>query len=91
MAVPQDAEEPVCPENFRKSLKDGSFTVPDITTKVYKEECTYCFRTPFFAGGLFVCLKTYACFCFTHVGLYAEQSGNTLFLHISSKKARLDF
>ncbi|CAJ0592736.1 unnamed protein product [Cylicocyclus nassatus] len=64
--------------------------VPDITTKVYKEECTYCFRTPFFAGGLFVCLKTYACFCFTHVGLYAEQSGNTLFLHISSKKVTLE-
>ncbi|VDO20429.1 unnamed protein product, partial [Haemonchus placei] len=39
-------------------------------------------------GGIFVCLKTYACFCFTHVGLYAEQSRNTLFLHILSKKVR---
>ncbi|KAL6730239.1 hypothetical protein Aduo_001225 [Ancylostoma duodenale] len=90
MAVPQDAEEPVCPERFRRTLREGSFTVPDISTKVYKEECTYCFRTPFFTGGLFVCLKTYACFCFTHVGVYAEQSGNTLFLHISSKKVNLE-
>ncbi|KHJ97456.1 UBA/TS-N domain protein [Oesophagostomum dentatum] len=90
MAVPQDAEEPVCPENFRKTLKEGSFAVPDITTKIYKEECTYCFRTPFFPGGLFICLKTYACFCFTHVGVYAEQSHNTLFLHISSKKVPLE-
>ncbi|KAK6059889.1 hypothetical protein COOONC_02457 [Cooperia oncophora] len=90
MAVPQDAEEPVCPERFRASLKESSFTVPDIATKVFKEECTYCFRTPFFPGGLFVCLKTYACFCFTHVGLYAEQSRNTLFLHIFSKKVNLE-
>ncbi|KAK6728645.1 hypothetical protein RB195_005968 [Necator americanus] len=90
MAVPQDAEEPVCPENFRSKLREGSFTVPDISTKVYKEECTYCFRTPFFTGGLFVCLKTYACFCFTHVGVYAEQSRNTLFLHISSKKVNVE-
>ncbi|VDL73570.1 unnamed protein product [Nippostrongylus brasiliensis] len=90
MAVPVEAEEPVCPENFRANLKTSAFTVPDISTKVFKEECTYCFRTPFFPGGLFVCLKTYACFCFTHVGLYAEQSQNSLFLHIASKKTKLD-
>lgn len=88
--MPQDAEEPVCPERFRSSLAEASFTVPDISTKVFKEECTYCFRTPFFAGGIFVCLKTYACFCFTHVGVYAEQSRNTLFLHVFSKKVSLE-
>ncbi|KAK6012381.1 UBA/TS-N domain protein, partial [Ostertagia ostertagi] len=47
-------------------------------------------RPVFIPGGLFVCLKTYACFCFTHVGLYAEQSRNTLFLHILSKKVNLE-
>ncbi|VDM57326.1 unnamed protein product [Angiostrongylus costaricensis] len=86
MAVPQDAEESVCPERFRSQLRESSFTIPDISTKIFKEECTFCFRTPFHQGGLFICLRTYACFCFTHVGIYAEQSRNTLFLHICSKK-----
>uniref|UniRef100_A0A0K0CZ92 Ubiquitin carboxyl-terminal hydrolase n=1 Tax=Angiostrongylus cantonensis TaxID=6313 RepID=A0A0K0CZ92_ANGCA len=90
MAVPQDAEESVCPERFRSQLRESSFTIPDISTKIFKEECTFCFRTPFHQGGLFICLKTYACFCFTHVGIYAEQSRNTLFLHICSKKVNLE-
>ncbi|CEF65782.1 Ubiquitin carboxyl-terminal hydrolase [Strongyloides ratti] len=54
--------------------------------KVFKDECIYCFRTPYSEGGIFVCLETFAGFCLKHVLNYINHYEKKVFLNISKKK-----
>ncbi|CAJ0956668.1 unnamed protein product, partial [Mesorhabditis belari] len=69
-------------------LHQEHFTSPNADTKVYKDECIYCFNTPFFEGGLYVCLKTYCSFCPRHVAEYAAQNNCVAFIQHLSKKVK---
>ncbi|KAI1717809.1 ubiquitin carboxyl-terminal hydrolase domain-containing protein [Ditylenchus destructor] len=51
----------------------AALTAPQENQKVYKDECVYCYRTPFFPGGLYVCLKKFVALCPHHIGHYAEK------------------
>uniref|UniRef100_A0A0K0ECA7 Ubiquitin carboxyl-terminal hydrolase n=1 Tax=Strongyloides stercoralis TaxID=6248 RepID=A0A0K0ECA7_STRER len=54
--------------------------------KVFKDECIYCFRTPYSKGGIFVCLNTFAGFCLKHVSDYINRFGKRTFLNIFRRK-----
>uniref|UniRef100_A0A914W0Z9 Ubiquitin carboxyl-terminal hydrolase n=1 Tax=Plectus sambesii TaxID=2011161 RepID=A0A914W0Z9_9BILA len=57
-------------------------------SKVYKDECMYCFHTPEFPGGLYICLKTFFGFCERHVSDYANKSESLNFLHFARKRIK---
>ncbi|KAI1713908.1 ubiquitin carboxyl-terminal hydrolase domain-containing protein [Ditylenchus destructor] len=59
-------------ENIVQS-EGPALTAPQENQKVYKDECVYCYRTPFFPGGLYVCLKKFVALCPHHIGHYAEK------------------
>ncbi|CAI4223100.1 unnamed protein product [Auanema sp. JU1783] len=69
-----------------KDIDSTQYTVPSILTKVYKDECMYCFNTPFFEGGVYVCLKSFYCVCTKHVAFYSSRFGHKLFVQIESRK-----
>uniref|UniRef100_A0A0N4ZNJ6 Ubiquitin carboxyl-terminal hydrolase n=1 Tax=Parastrongyloides trichosuri TaxID=131310 RepID=A0A0N4ZNJ6_PARTI len=72
------------------SIPDGiidgkSISVCSSQDKVFKDECMYCFKTPFSDGGLFVCLKTFVGFCLEHVKEYVNRQSKYIFLNIIKK------
>ncbi|CAI2296626.1 unnamed protein product [Caenorhabditis sp. 36 PRJEB53466] len=71
---------------LRDVIASGSFTQPADHQKVFKDECAYCFKTPFWAGGLFVSLKSYHSFCREHAEYYANLTGDKLFVQMESTK-----
>ncbi|CAI2296798.1 unnamed protein product [Caenorhabditis sp. 36 PRJEB53466] len=71
---------------LRDVVAPGSFTQPADHQKVFKDECAYCFKTPFWAGGLFVSLKSYHSFCREHAEYYANLTGDKLFVQMESTK-----
>uniref|UniRef100_A0A1I7YHJ4 Ubiquitin carboxyl-terminal hydrolase n=1 Tax=Steinernema glaseri TaxID=37863 RepID=A0A1I7YHJ4_9BILA len=56
-------------------------------SKVYKDECMFCFHSPFHTGGILICLKTHMGFCARHVVEYSKKSGARCFL--KRQKCRL--
>uniref|UniRef100_A0A1I7WP15 UBP-type domain-containing protein n=1 Tax=Heterorhabditis bacteriophora TaxID=37862 RepID=A0A1I7WP15_HETBA len=42
--------ETMSPSLLRSVLTDGAFNVPNHNTKIFKDECMYCFHNPFFTG-----------------------------------------
>uniref|UniRef100_A0A0N5B2A3 Ubiquitin carboxyl-terminal hydrolase n=1 Tax=Strongyloides papillosus TaxID=174720 RepID=A0A0N5B2A3_STREA len=61
-----------------------------MSDKVFKDECIYCFRTPFSEGGIFVCLKTFAGFCLKHIPEYVNRYKMTNFLNIIKKNIEIE-
>ncbi|XP_028393855.1 ubiquitin carboxyl-terminal hydrolase 5-like [Dendronephthya gigantea] len=55
--------------------------VPRGGDKVYKDQCIYCFQTPKFDGGLYICLNSFLGFCVDHVKLYRDKTGRRVYLH----------
>lgn len=60
--------------------------LPKPNEKVHKNECIYCFRNPFFPGGLYVCLTQYVGVCSKHISNYANKTGFAAFLNIKNEK-----
>ncbi|KAH7721977.1 ubiquitin carboxyl-terminal hydrolase [Aphelenchoides avenae] len=54
--------------------------------RVFKDECMRCFNTPYFPGGLFVCLKTFVGLCGNHIHSYAQKTGAKFFVNIRKHK-----
>ncbi|TKR93789.1 hypothetical protein L596_008184 [Steinernema carpocapsae] len=48
--------------------------------KVYKDECMFCFHSPFHLGGIMICLKTFMGFCSRHIKEYHDKSGARVFV-----------
>ncbi|VDP06882.1 unnamed protein product [Soboliphyme baturini] len=59
------------------------FSVPNDNSKVYKDECMYCFNTPFSEGGLFLCLVTHYGLCPKHLNLHVKKTEFLGYLHFS--------
>ncbi|KAL3119016.1 hypothetical protein niasHT_003799 [Heterodera trifolii] len=55
---------------------------PERAEFVFKDECLYCFDTPFSSGGLFVSLHTFTGVCGRHIKLLAEKTSSRIFLNI---------
>uniref|UniRef100_A0A914IAW4 Ubiquitin carboxyl-terminal hydrolase n=1 Tax=Globodera rostochiensis TaxID=31243 RepID=A0A914IAW4_GLORO len=55
---------------------------PERAELVFKDECLYCFDTPFSTGGLFVSLHTFVGVCSQHIKLVAEKTSSRIFLNI---------
>ncbi|KAL3111566.1 hypothetical protein niasHT_012539 [Heterodera trifolii] len=55
---------------------------PNQAELVYKDECIYCFDTPYSTGGLFVSLHTFFGVCGRHIELFVEKSSSRIFLNI---------
>ncbi|KAK0425478.1 hypothetical protein QR680_009227 [Steinernema hermaphroditum] len=49
-------------------------------SKVYKDECMLCFHSPFHAGGILICLKTFMGFCTRHAAEYSQKTGARIFV-----------
>ncbi|CAJ0572416.1 unnamed protein product, partial [Mesorhabditis spiculigera] len=80
------------PLNFDalQGLTTDAYNQPTKDTKIFKDECMYCFNTPYFEGGLYVCLKTYCAFCPCHIADYAARTRSTAFVQVLSKKVPLE-
>uniref|UniRef100_A0A183CAR3 Ubiquitin carboxyl-terminal hydrolase n=1 Tax=Globodera pallida TaxID=36090 RepID=A0A183CAR3_GLOPA len=55
---------------------------PERAELVFKDECLYCFDTPFSTGGLFVSLHTFVGVCGQHIKLVADKTSSRIFLNI---------
>uniref|UniRef100_A0A1I7TET2 Ubiquitin carboxyl-terminal hydrolase n=2 Tax=Caenorhabditis tropicalis TaxID=1561998 RepID=A0A1I7TET2_9PELO len=70
----------------RNAMEAGNFEKPTPDQKIFKDQCAYCFKDPHYKDGLFINLKNYHAFCREHAEIYANHTGNTLFVQYSSKK-----
>jgi ubiquitin carboxyl-terminal hydrolase 5/13 len=59
---------------------DSAAVKPSLSSKVYKDECNFCFTTS--SETVFVCLKCHKGTCVEHLG-YHNWTGHTLFLAIT--------
>ncbi|GMR53680.1 hypothetical protein PMAYCL1PPCAC_23875, partial [Pristionchus mayeri] len=78
-------------ENLSELLKDvdvSAYTIPNHSSKIFKDECMFCYTTPYHPGGLYICLKTFTAFCESHVKEIAEKKGRNIYLQLKSKKIR---
>ncbi|KAI6181467.1 Ubiquitin carboxyl-terminal hydrolase [Aphelenchoides besseyi] len=75
-------------ETPTEPLSDGTLQSPSLSTRVFKDECMYCFHTPFFKGGIYVCLHHFVGLCANHVAEYAETNGSRFFLRIQKFKVK---
>lgn len=57
--------------------------------RVYKDECVFCFDTPYTESGLFVCLSTLLGACSKHLPLHVQRTKKLVFLHL--KKIKKEF
>lgn len=71
-------------EALQKHL--GQIKVPCGSDNVYKEECVYSFDNPESPTGLYVSLSSFLGFGEEYARLYAEKSGNRVFLHLKREK-----
>lgn len=55
-------------------------TTPREYTKVWKDECMFCFCSSECDGGLYINLKSLQAFCLDHVELDQERQGGMLYL-----------
>ncbi|CAD6189869.1 unnamed protein product [Caenorhabditis auriculariae] len=80
------AQMPLSQPELLDNIRASPFTQISADSKIYKDECTYCFKSPFFEGGILVCLKTYFSFCEEHAQKYAQKTSSNLFLRYKSKR-----
>lgn len=71
-------------------LETGQIRLPSMGDRVFKDECMYCFDTPFSSNGLFVCLHHFAGTCVKHIHNYFEKTKSIAYLHIKYSKEPLD-
>lgn len=64
-----------------EQVLNATVKVPRGGEKVYKDQCVYCFESPKFQSGIYICLNTFLGFCLNHVKLYATRTGRNVFLH----------
>ena len=64
-----------------EQISKADARVPRGGDKVYKDQCVYCFQSPKFDGGLYICLNSFLGFCSNHVKLYREKTGRRVYLH----------
>ncbi|CAD5207649.1 unnamed protein product [Bursaphelenchus okinawaensis] len=80
MAVPDNELEPMeVPNDWEALVNAANLTPPKENDLVFKDECVFCFRTPFFDGGLFVCLKHFIGVCSFHLDEYTRFNPETRF------------
>uniref|UniRef100_A0A0N5APM4 Ubiquitin carboxyl-terminal hydrolase n=1 Tax=Syphacia muris TaxID=451379 RepID=A0A0N5APM4_9BILA len=71
-------------------IRLAQFNIPSPTSKVFKDECMYCFNTPLHPDGLYICLKTFAGFCKRHLKRYSETTGQKAFVHLKQTKQAVE-
>lgn len=74
-------------EELSQHLKN--IKVPEVTDKVYKDECVYSFDTPESPTGLYISLSTFFGLGQDYVERYFRQTGNAVFLHILKTKKEI--
>ncbi|CAB3407139.1 unnamed protein product [Caenorhabditis bovis] len=67
-------------------LKTSAFVEPSGTTKIFKDECLYCYNNPQSHDGLFISFADYHSVCRKHLSSYVEKTNNKLFLQLETKK-----
>ncbi|KAF1770163.1 hypothetical protein GCK72_001981 [Caenorhabditis remanei] len=70
----------------RTAVESGVFTKPSADQKVFKDQCAYCFKDPHTKDGLYINLKNYHAFCREHAEIYANNTGNNLYVQFESTK-----
>lgn len=68
-------------QDIMEQVSNATVRIPRGGDKVYKDQCVYCFETPKFEGGIYICLNTFLGFCSTHVALYSTRTGRNVYLH----------
>jgi len=68
-------------EMTKSKLAGYKFTVPQGGSKVFKDECIYCFDDQESSDGLYVCLATLFGVCSKHLSLHIQKEGKTVFLN----------
>lgn len=63
-------------------LLPGKLSPPTAFSKVFKDECCLCFKTPSSDDGLMVCLTCFQGGCPEHASLHFSKSGHSLALNI---------
>lgn len=63
---------------------------PTNTDNVYKDECVYCFNTPFETDGLFISLTDFVGVCVKHIEQYVKKTSAKIFLNIKKIKSPND-
>ena len=58
----------------------GDLRIPDETTPIEKDECSFTFDTPFSSKGLFTNLKTFQSYCSDYVDLDHERTACPIYL-----------
>ena len=81
-------------DNTRRTMAFAETTLPghSSSTKVYKDQCLYCFRTPVTSQeeadslssteGLYLSLSCFHSACRAHLATLAAVTSSTVFLHI---------
>jgi len=64
--------------------------VPAAGDKVFKDECLYCFDSPEFANGLFVCMNRFLGVGERFLEKYSKRTDNRVFLHIKRTKKEVE-
>ncbi|KAL7078352.1 hypothetical protein ACQ4LE_002410 [Meloidogyne hapla] len=73
---------------LKEYVYNGSLSLkgPESVDKVYKDECYYCFDTPFAPEGLFISLFDFVGVCAKHLDLYVRKTSFRVFLNIKKFK-----
>ncbi|KAF8368018.1 usp-5 [Pristionchus pacificus] len=71
-----------------KDVDVSAYSIPNHESKIFKDECMFCYTSPYHPGGLYICLKTFTAFCEHHMREMAERRGRNVFLQLKSKKTR---
>lgn len=71
---------------IRAAVDAGTFSKPAGDQKIFKDQCAYCFKDPHGKDGLYINLKNYHAFCREHAEIYANNTGNNLFVQFESTK-----
>ncbi|KAI6238428.1 Ubiquitin carboxyl-terminal hydrolase [Aphelenchoides fujianensis] len=88
MVNAEGTEEPMEVEAPQGPLSAPELQAPALSTRVFKDECMYCFHTPLFQDGIYVCLQHFVGLCAEHVKDYAETNGARYFLRIQKTKIK---
>ena len=72
------------------ALASYNFKVPQGGDKVYKDECMYCFDSPYSEGGLYVCLSTLFGVSTRFLKHHVLKTSNTIFLHLKKMEKVVD-
>ncbi len=67
-------------------LQPGKLSPPSSFSKIYKDECCLCFKTPEDPDGIYVCLSCFHGGCRDHGDLHFSKTGHCLALKIEKFK-----